>query len=80
MLHFPLEPGRPIKRSEDVQDPAVCDLALRDRVLPVALLLEDVHAVMCPGAIIAAHTEADVNRLLEAARRVAHRLAAEISA
>ncbi len=72
--HFPLDGGRELLSPEDVNDPALCDSVLRDRVLQMALLAEDVHLVHGGGAACAAHTEADIATLGDACRRAARRI------
>lgn len=73
---FPYEEGREPKRPEDAWNPAVCDVTLRETVLRLALLLEDVHVFHGLGSVSVAHTEADLERLGRACRRVARRLKA----
>lgn len=74
LVHFPYEPGREIKRSEDVFDPAVCDVVLRDRVMQLAMLLDDIFVMFPPGAVTDAHSDADIDRFLDACGRIARRL------
>ncbi|MGD2104400.1 MAG: aminotransferase class III-fold pyridoxal phosphate-dependent enzyme [Anaerolineae bacterium] len=74
MTHFPREEGRELTKPGDVSDPEVCDVTLRERVLKLGLLLEDVHVVHGLGALSLAHTEDDIARLGEACRRVARRV------
>jgi glutamate-1-semialdehyde 2,1-aminomutase len=74
MLHFPHDDAVEFNSPEDVYDPSKCDVVLRDRVLQTALLLEDVHVVHGLGALSTAHTEADLEFLREACRRVARRI------
>ena len=59
---------------DDANDPAKCDVELRDGVLQLALLLEDVHLVHGLAAVSTAHSEADIATLGEACRRVARRI------
>ena len=66
MCHFPYEEGRELVCPDDVSDPGICDIVLRDRVLQLALLLEDVHVVHGLGALSTRHTHADIDRLGEA--------------
>jgi glutamate-1-semialdehyde aminotransferase len=56
----------------------VCDVTLGGKVLQLALLLEDVHVVPGHGAVSTAHTEADIDFLGEACRRVARRFKAHL--
>jgi len=76
MLHFPYKDGCPLDSPDDVRNPAVCDVTLGDKVLKLALLLENVHVVHGLGALSTAHTEDDIALLGEACRRVARRLKA----
>ena len=54
-------------------DPSVCDVTLAKRVSQLALLLEDVYAIHGHGAVATAHTEADIELLGKACRKVARR-------
>ena len=74
MLLFPYEDGRALDTPDEVLDPAVCDHVLSERVLRLALLLENVHTVHGLGATTAAHTEDDLAFLAEACRRAARRV------
>ena len=73
-IHFPHRIGQRLERPEDVFDPDRCDAVLSDRVLPLALLLENVHVMRGRGGISTAHTAADVALLGEACERVARRI------
>jgi glutamate-1-semialdehyde 2,1-aminomutase len=74
MVHFPFDEDTVIDRPEMVCDPGVCDIALRDKVLGPALLLEDVHLVHGHGAAAMAHTDQDMQHLEGACRKVARRI------
>lgn len=74
MPHFLRREDSLPARAEEVNDPARCDVTLRDQALQLALLLEDVHVVHGGGAVSAAHTMADIARLGEACRRAAQRI------
>ena len=76
MVQFPHKEGTRFRSPEDTRDPAICDVALSDTVLQLALLLEDVHVAHGMGALSTAHTEADVDRLAEACRSAARRIVA----
>ncbi len=73
-VHFPYREGHKIIRAEDALDPEVCDVVLSEKVLRVAMLLEDVYIMNGLGSISTAHTEEDLCFLEEALKRVAHRL------
>jgi glutamate-1-semialdehyde aminotransferase len=74
MFHFPYDEDVQLDKPDDVFDPSVCDVALTKEVSQLALLLEDVYVIHGHGGISAAHTEADVDLLGEACRKVARRL------
>jgi glutamate-1-semialdehyde 2,1-aminomutase len=74
MLHFPYREEPCLGGLQDWHDPAVCDIVLREQVLDLALLLEDVFVVHSHGAVSTAHTEADLGVLSEACRRAARRI------
>ena len=73
---FPYDAKQPLLDPDDVNDPALCDVELRDHIFQLALLLDDVHVVHGGGSLSTTHTEADVVRLGEACRRVARRVKA----
>lgn len=74
MTHFPRHDDRELTSPRDVSDPEICDVTLRERVLKLGLLLEDVHVIHGLGAVSLAHSEDDIVRLGEACRRVARRI------
>jgi glutamate-1-semialdehyde 2,1-aminomutase len=74
MPQFPYDEKQALDSPDDVNDPSLCDVELRDRIFQLALLLEDVHVVHGGGAVSTAHTEQDIARLGEAVRRVARRI------
>ncbi len=76
MVHFPYEDGNPLDSPDGVFNPAVCDVTLSEKALQLALLLENVHVVHGLGSLSTAHTEADIEFLGEACRRVARRFKA----
>ncbi|MCX7839113.1 MAG: aminotransferase class III-fold pyridoxal phosphate-dependent enzyme [Anaerolineae bacterium] len=71
---FPYDEKQSLDNPDDVNNPSLCDVELRDHIFQLALLLEDVHVVHGGGAVSTAHTEQDIARLGEAARRVAQRI------
>jgi glutamate-1-semialdehyde 2,1-aminomutase len=74
MLHFPYQDGRQFDRPDDLHNPAVCDVVLREQVFRLAMLLENVSVIHGLGAVSTAHSESDLGLLGEACRRVARRL------
>jgi glutamate-1-semialdehyde 2,1-aminomutase len=73
MPHFPRREDHCLFAPEDVFDPAVCHVRLSQEALQLALLLENVHVMHGHGAVSLAHTEADLEFLEAACRRVARR-------
>jgi len=73
-VHFPYREGHQVRWPEDALDPAVCDVVLSEKVLRVAMLLENVYVMNGLGSFSTAHADEDVSVLGEAVSRVAHRL------
>ena len=59
---------------EDIYNPAVCDTILSNKVLQLALLLENVFTVHGLCSTTMAHTEEDIQFLGKACHRAAQRL------
>ena len=74
-VHFPYDETTLLDTPEAISDPARCDTELREKVLVLALLVEDVHLLLAHGAASTAHTEEDVEFLGNACRRAAERIA-----
>jgi glutamate-1-semialdehyde 2,1-aminomutase len=74
MLVFPFEGDLALDTPEEIKDPQVCDVTLSERVLRLAMLLEDVHIIHGLGTTVLAHEEAHLQRLGEAYRRAARRI------
>ena len=62
----------------DTLNPHICDDELSNRVLQLALLLEDVHVIHGLGSISTAHTETDISLVEQAYGRVAKRIKASL--
>ena len=78
MLFFPYEEGHQLTTPEEAHNPAICDVALTDQVMPIAMLLEDVYVAHGLGAISAAHSEEHLDVLGNAFHRVAQMLRAHL--
>jgi glutamate-1-semialdehyde 2,1-aminomutase len=74
-IHFPHDESTVLDTPETVFDPNLCDIELREKVLGLALLVEDVHLLLAHGAASTAHTDDDVSFLSDACRRAAARIA-----
>ena len=74
MLLFPYEEDCELVGPEDTRNPSVCDIALGEYVLQLALLLENVHVVHGLGSATYAHTDEDLEFLGEACHRAARRI------
>jgi glutamate-1-semialdehyde 2,1-aminomutase len=74
MLHFPFKEDAQLSKPADWFDPARCDVALRSKVLDLALLLENVFMLHSHGSLSTAHTESDIEFLAAACRRAARRI------
>ncbi len=76
-VNFPLREDTPLTAPEDITDPSLCDVTLREKALKIGLLLEGVNVVHGLGAISTEHTEGTLARTLEAYDAFAKRLRAE---
>lgn len=74
LLAFPYQEGREVHTPTDVRDPAVCDVALGEEILQLALLVHDVFTAHGLGSVSTAHTEEDLNFLRQAYGQVARLL------
>ncbi len=77
-LVFPYSDGHPCRAPEDVLNPHICDVTLSNRVLQLALLLEDVHVIHGLGSISTAHGREDIPVLERAFSRVARRIGSSL--
>ncbi|MGQ9675817.1 MAG: aspartate aminotransferase family protein [Chloroflexota bacterium] len=75
-INFPYSSDLPLDRPEALNDPALSDIDLRDRVIKIAFLLEDVFTVHGAWALSTAHSDEDLAQVAEATRAVARRLRA----
>ncbi len=73
-VQFPYREGTAFTSPEQTKNPQVCDVELSEKVLQLALLLEDVHVMHGLGSISMAHTLEDIQRLGEACRCAAKRI------
>lgn len=76
MIHFPYNPDLPLLHPEDLWDPKVCDVTLREQVLKLAFLLEGVYVLHGLGALSTMHGEREMRYLIRACSRVAKRIKA----
>ncbi len=74
MLLFPYDDGVTPRTPDAARNPAVCDIALGEEILRIAMLLEGVHVTHGLGSVTTAHTEFDIEYLGEACHRVARRI------
>jgi glutamate-1-semialdehyde 2,1-aminomutase len=74
MIHFPYHEGACTEGLRNWHDPAMVDLTLKEQVLLMGLLLENVYLLEGHGALSTAHTEEDIRFLAEACNRVAQRV------
>jgi glutamate-1-semialdehyde aminotransferase len=74
MLHFPYDDCNPLHHPDEVNDPALCDVVLQDKVLRLAMLLENVSVLHGLGSLTTAHSNEDMAFLIAACHRVARRI------
>ena len=65
MVNFPLKKVR-YRSAEDVWNPALSDVRMKEEILKLALLTEGVHVVHGGGAVSAAHEEKHVEQTIAA--------------
>jgi glutamate-1-semialdehyde 2,1-aminomutase len=73
-VYFPHRADHVIHAPDDTWDPSLCDIALTEQVLRLAMLLEGVHVIHGLGGVTAAHTADDLRTMGEAFGSVARRL------
>jgi hypothetical protein len=73
-IHFPHDAATALVGPQVVLDPAYCNTVLSQRILQLALLLEDVYALFGSCALGMAHSSADLERLGDACRAAARRI------
>ncbi len=73
-LVVPFDENVVLDSPDTVLDPEVCDLPLTDKVLKLAMLLEDVHIVHGLGAMSTAHTEVEIDRIAKAYGRALEKI------
>ena len=74
MLLFPYQEGLELCTPEEVRNPHICDITLSEKVLQLALLLENVFTIHGLGCSTVAHTDADIQFLENACRNAARRI------
>ena len=74
MLVFPYEEGLELNTPEEIFNPSICDQVLSEKVVQLAMLLENVHVVHGLGSSTTAHSGDDLRILGEAYRKVAKRI------
>ncbi|MHC4394160.1 MAG: aspartate aminotransferase family protein [Planctomycetota bacterium] len=73
MLLFPRKKDQQLMTPEEIYNPAVCDTILSNKVLQLALLLENVFTVHGLCSTTTAHTDQDIEFFGQACRRAAKR-------
>jgi glutamate-1-semialdehyde aminotransferase len=71
MVNFPKK-KRAYETPEDVWNPEISDVFLREEALKLGLLLNGVNVVHGGGCLSTAHGEKDVEKTIEAYAQVAH--------
>jgi glutamate-1-semialdehyde 2,1-aminomutase len=70
-VHFMLEECDRIASPEQVWNPKVCDIEMREKIFKLAMLQEGFNIFHGYGAISAAHSEEDIQASLDAVERIA---------
>ncbi len=71
MIQFPLKGQKAINTPDENWNPEVCDFEMREKILRLALANHGFHTVHGFGALSTAHTDGDVDSLLNALEEVA---------
>jgi glutamate-1-semialdehyde aminotransferase len=71
LLAFPYREGQELYTPGDVRDPSLCDVALQEEILHLALLAHDVFTKHGIGSVSTAHTEEDLEFFGQACGQVA---------
>jgi len=75
-LYFPLRDDFYARSANEMQDPKLCDVTLRDKALKVGMLLQNVNTKQGLGALSYSHTKEDLEQVLEACDAFAKRVVA----
>jgi len=75
-LYFPVRDDFYASSADEMQDPNLCDVTLRDKALKVGMLLQDVYTMQGLGALSYSHTDQDLERVFEACDVFARRVVA----
>jgi glutamate-1-semialdehyde 2,1-aminomutase len=70
-VHFTHGPREKIESPEQVWNPDVCDIELREKIFKLAMLQEGFNIFHGYGSISGAHTETEIQASLDAAERIA---------
>ncbi|MBI4444461.1 MAG: aminotransferase class III-fold pyridoxal phosphate-dependent enzyme [Acidobacteria bacterium] len=71
MLQFPLQGQEEIRYPEEVWNPEICDVEMREKFLRLAFVARGFHAAHGFGSACAAHSEQEIHGFLNAAEEVA---------
>jgi glutamate-1-semialdehyde 2,1-aminomutase len=66
MVHFPREAGLAFKNPEEIYDDRRTNVALREEILKISLLVNGVNSVHGGGSVSAAHSDRDIDRTIDA--------------
>lgn len=64
-LVFPYDDSYSLDCPDEVLDPKLCDIDLSEKVMKLALLIDDIHIVHGLGVLTTAHSEMDIAKLCE---------------
>jgi len=76
-LYFPLRDDFYASSADEMQDPNLCDVTLRDKALKVGMLLQNVNTKQGLGALSYSHTDQDLEQVFEACDAFAQRVATD---
>jgi glutamate-1-semialdehyde 2,1-aminomutase len=77
-VHFLNDPSARIESPEQVWNPDVCDIEMREKIFKLAMIQEGFNVFHGYGSISGAHTEEDIQASLDAVERIAKKWKGEI--
>jgi glutamate-1-semialdehyde 2,1-aminomutase len=70
-VHFLHNPGSRIESPEQVWNPGVCDIEMREKIFKLAMIQEGFNVFHGYGSISGAHTDAEIQASLDAVEKIA---------
>lgn len=78
-VHFLHDPSSRIESPEQVWNPDICDIEMREKIFKLAMIQEGFNVFHGYGSISAAHTEDEIQASLDAVERIAKKWKGDMS-